>query len=87
MSAQCKPKQNSSGSPDEVIYCTYNLQEPIYLAILKHWYHTFQMTVGNMTKFMYDNDADHLRVMLNKFYNKVRYLYNICFALKCNKLL
>ncbi|VVC25996.1 Protein of unknown function DUF1712, fungi [Cinara cedri] len=70
LSAQCKTKQNLSASSDEPVYCTYNLQEPIYLAILKHWYHTFQMTVGNMTKLMIENDADHLRVMLNKFYNK-----------------
>lgn len=39
---------------------------------MKHWYHTFQMVVGNMTKVMNDNDPDYLRLMLNKFYNKVR---------------
>jgi len=70
VSAKCKSKQKSSESPDEPVYCTYNLQEPIYLAILKHWYHTFQMTVGNMTKLLNNNDPDHLRLMLTKFYNK-----------------
>jgi len=71
VSAECKFKQKSSESPDEHVYCTYNLQEPIYLAILKHWYYTFQMTVGNMTELMNDNDPDYLRLMLNKFYSKV----------------
>lgn len=75
MSAECKSKQKSSDSPNEPVYCTYNLQEPIYLAVLKHWYHTFQMAVGNMTKLMNDNDPDYLRLMLNKFYSKVSF-YN-----------
>ncbi|XP_025417256.1 vacuolar fusion protein CCZ1 homolog isoform X2 [Sipha flava] len=70
VSAACKSKSKSPESPDEPVYCTYNLQEPIYLAVLKHWYQTFQMTVGNMTKIMNDNDPDYLRLMLNKFYNK-----------------
>ncbi|XP_060864892.1 vacuolar fusion protein CCZ1 homolog [Metopolophium dirhodum] len=70
VSAQCKSKQKSSESPDEPVYCTDNLQEPIYLAVLKHWYHTFQMTVGSMTNLMNDNDPDYLRLMLNKFYSK-----------------
>lgn len=77
MSAECKSKEKSSESTNEPVYCTYNLQEPIYLAILKHWHHTFQMTVGNMTELMNYNDPDHLRLMLKHFYNKVRLLYCI----------
>lgn len=73
MSAECKSKQKLSESSNEPVYCTYNLQEPIYLAVLKHWYHTFQMTVGNMTKLMKDNDPDYLKLMLKRFYNKVRF--------------
>lgn len=75
MSAVCKSKRKSLDSPDEPVYCTYNLQEPIYLAVMKHWYHTFQMTVGNMTELMNNNSPDYLRLMLKQFYNKVRLLY------------
>lgn len=90
MSAKFKSKQKSSeSSTDEsTVYCTYNLQESIYLAVLKHWYYTFQMTVGNMTKLMNDNDPDHLRLMLAKFFNKVWKLKNfmLSFFLKTIEL-
>ncbi|XP_050436347.1 vacuolar fusion protein CCZ1 homolog [Adelges cooleyi] len=77
LSATCKSKPKSPESTDEPEYCTHNLQEPIYMAILKHWYHTFQMVVGSMTDVMNEISPDHLRLMLDQFYNKYLQSTNI----------
>ncbi|XP_050533567.1 vacuolar fusion protein CCZ1 homolog [Daktulosphaira vitifoliae] len=77
LSAVCKSSQKSSETQNNVEYCTYNLQEPIYLSILKHWYYTFLMIVGSMTDIMNESGPDKLRLLLKQFYNKYLQISNV----------